>query len=154
VAAITTVEVLRPGLSLQRRGRSAGDYFEVKGEPRRRWWMGAAPELGLERNSKEDRTTRRLLIAYRVDPRDGQNQTAHPGQGRRARRGAIPGETRRRPVRDALTAVRAAPGTARERRKGVVYFDVINSLRGGESDRGGERGRLPVLSGRAWYCYA
>lgn len=111
MAAVTIVEVLRSALSLQRRGRSAGDYFEVKGEPRRRWWMGAAPELGLERNSKEDRTTKRLLIAYRVDPGDGQNHPGRPGQGRRARRGAIPRETRRRAVRDALTAFRAAPGT-------------------------------------------
>jgi hypothetical protein len=154
VAAITTVEVLRPGLSLQRPGRSAGDYFEVKGEPRRRWWMGAAP--GLERNSREDRTTKRLLIAFRVDPRDGQNHPGRPGQGRRARRGAIPGETRRRAGTRAtywrLFELRREP--ARETRQGVVYFDVINSLRGGESDRGGERGQLPVLSGRAWYCYA
>jgi hypothetical protein len=42
---------------------------------------GGRARAGLERNSKEDRTTKRLLIAYRVDPRDGQNHPGPPGAG-------------------------------------------------------------------------
>ncbi len=39
----------------------------------------------------------------------------------------------------------------RETRQGLVYFDVTNSLRAGESARGGEPGRLTILSGHAWH---
>jgi len=42
----------------------------------------------------------------------------------------------------------------RETCQGLVYFDVTNSLRAGESARGGEPGRLTALPGHAWYYYA
>lgn len=41
----------------------------------------------------------------------------------------------------------------RRRARGLVYFDVTNSLGSEESGYGGEARRLTALSGNAWYYY-
>ena len=62
-----------------------GGYYDVKGEPRGRWWGSEAPELGLEPGGTVDREAYRRVIAERVDPRDGETRLGRSPQKATAR---------------------------------------------------------------------
>ena len=112
MAVITKlVKGFDPDYPFKQQGRWAGDYFDVKGEPRGRWWGSGAAALGLEPGSEIDRDTHRKVIADHIDPRDGTTRLGRsPGQRSGPGRGALPGQTGGRAARDAQAAVRAAAG--------------------------------------------
>ena len=63
----------------KQQGRWSGDYFDVKGEPRGRWWGTGGAALGLAPGSEIDRDTHRQVIADHIEPRDGKTRLHAPG---------------------------------------------------------------------------
>ena len=118
-----------PDYPFKQQGRWAGDYFDVKGEPRGRWWGFGAAELGLVRGSEVDRTAYRLLIAEHLDPRDGETRLGRaPGSAAvraealyQEKLSAEPHATRKRQFELRREA-------AREARQGPAYLEVDNSF--------------------------
>lgn len=118
-----------PEYPLRAMGTAAGDYFDVKGEPRGRWWGFGAEALGLEPGSEVDRTAFRRLIAERV----------HPGNPE-VRLGRDPGKARDRVEHAYQEKLRAEPHATKQRkwelrqeavreaRQGPMYYDLTNSL--------------------------
>lgn len=118
-----------PDYPLRATGPAAGDYFDVKGEPRGRWWGTGAAVLGLPPGSEVDRTAFRRLIAERV----------HPGNPE-VRLGRDPAKARARAEGIYLQKLAAEPHAtlqrqwelrqeaAREARQGPAYYDLTNSL--------------------------
>src|SRR5258708_4312296 len=75
VAVITKlVKGYDPDYPFKQQGRWAGDYFDVKGEPRGRWWGSGAAALGLAPGSEVDRKTHQMVIGDHLDPRDGKTR--------------------------------------------------------------------------------
>src|SRR5258708_27545571 len=111
---------------LKQQGRWAGDYFDVKGEPRGRWWGSGAAALGLAPGSEVDRKTHRLVIAEHLDPRDGET-----------RLGRAPGSAAARAEAIYQEKLQAEPHATRKRQ-----FEL---RRGGP--RGGRQGPAPLRGG-------
>ena len=118
-----------PDYPFKQQGRWAGDYFDVKGEPRGRWWGSGAAVLGLAPGSEVDRKTHRMVIAEHLDPRDGKTRLGRAPGNAAARAEALyqeklkaePHATRKRQFELRREA-------AREARQGPVYFEVDNSF--------------------------
>src|SRR5258708_21751301 len=114
---------------LKQQGRWAGDYFDVKGEPRGRWWGSGAAALGLAPGSEVDRKTHRLVIAEHLDPRDGDTRLGRAPGSAAARAEAIyqaklqaePHATRKRQF-DLRRA--GQPGAG----EGAAYFACLTSI--------------------------
>src|SRR5260370_40192484 len=80
-----------PDYPFKQQGRWAGDYFDVKGEPRGRWWGSGAAVLGLAPGSEVDRKTHRMVIAEHLDPRDGETRLGRaPGSAATPAEGLSP----------------------------------------------------------------
>ena len=126
-----------PDYPFKQQGRWSGDYFDVKGEPRGRWWGTGGAALGLAPGSEIDRDTHRQVIADHIEPRDG-----------KTRLGRSPGNAAARTEALYQEKLRAAPHAtfkrqfelrreaAREARQGPVYFELDNSFRRERSRRG------------------
>jgi hypothetical protein len=102
-----------------------GDYYDVKGEPRGRWWGRAAPELGLEPGGAVDREAYRRVIAERVDPRDGQTRLGRSPQKATARADARYQELlAAEPHATQGRRFELRQQAARDTRQGPLYYDL------------------------------
>jgi len=126
VAVITKlVKGYDPDYPFRQQGRRAGDYFDVRGEPRGRWWGSGAAVLGLAPGSEVDRKTHRMMIAEHLDPRDGKTRLGRAPGNAAARAEALYQE-KLKAEPHAQAAVRAA---ARGRAGGAAGPGL---LRGGQ----------------------
>ena len=148
-----------PDYPWKQQGAWAGDYFDVKGEPRGRWWGKGAQELGLAPGSEVGRQAYKLLIAEHLDPRDGVTRL-----GRAPGNAAARAEVR---YQEKLAAEPHATNSrkfelrkeaAREERQGPAYLEVDNAFSKSITvfwASMGENARSARLSGnqeaRAWW---
>jgi hypothetical protein len=69
--------------------RAGADYYLVAGEPYGRWLGRGAAELGLAPGSRISREVFTMVVARRLDPRDGTTRLGRSPQGAQARTQAI-----------------------------------------------------------------
>ena len=130
MAVITKlVKGFDPDYPFKQQGRWAGDYFDVKGEPRGRWWGSGAAALGLEPGSEIDRETHRMVIAGHLDPRDGKTRLGRAPGNAAARAEALYQEKlKAEPHATVKRQFELRKEAQREARQGPVYLELDNSL--------------------------
>jgi TrwC relaxase len=113
----------------KQQGRWSGDYFDVKGEPRGRWWGSGAAALSLAPGSEIDRDTHRQVIADHIDPRDGKTRLGRSPGNAAARGEALYQEKlRAEPHATCKRQFELRREAAREAHQGPVYFELDNSI--------------------------
>jgi hypothetical protein len=118
-----------PDYPFKQQGRWAGDYFDVKGEPRGRWWGTGAAALGLAPGSEVDRATYRTLVADHLDPRDGTTRLGRSPGNAAARAEALYQEKlRAEPHATNKRQFELRKEAQREARQGPAYLEVDNSI--------------------------
>jgi hypothetical protein len=118
-----------PDYPFKQQSRWAGDYFNVKGEPRGRWWGTGAATLGLEPGSEIDRDTHRMVIADHVDPRDGMTRLGRsPGNAAARADGLYQAKLAAEPEATLKRQFELRREAAREARQGPVYLELDNSF--------------------------
>src|SRR5260221_4355973 len=110
-------------------GRRAGDCFDVKGEPRGRWWGSGAAALGLAPGSEVDRKTHQMVIGDHLDPRDGKTRLGRAPGNAAARAEALYQEKlKAEPHATLKRQFELRREAAREARQGPAYLELANSL--------------------------
>ena len=118
-----------PDYPFKQQGRWAGDYFDVKGEPRGRWWGKGAAGLGLEPGSEIDRATHRMVIAEHLDPRDGETRLGRAPGNAAARAEVIYQEKlKAEPHATVKRQFQLRKEAQKEARQGPMYLELDNSL--------------------------
>ncbi len=118
-----------PDYPFKQQGRWAGDYFDVKGEPRGRWWGRGAAALGLAPGSEVDRKTHRLVIAEHLDPRDGKTRLGRaPGKAAARAEALYQEKLQAEPHATRKRQFELRREAQREARQGPAYFEVDNSF--------------------------
>jgi TrwC relaxase/AAA domain len=130
MAVITKlVKGFDPDYPFKQQGRWSGDYFDVKGEPRGRWWGSGAAALGLGPGSEIDRDTHRQVIADHIDPRDGTTRLGRsPGNAAARAEALYQAKLEAEPHATLKRQFELRRQAAKEARQGPVYLELDNSI--------------------------